>query len=445
MPGTDPYVPGHGNAAYDVEHYDLDLRYKPAGNRLDAEAVLHCVARDELDQVVLDLHHLRVARVTVQGVAGEKASRGKDAVEKFAHRNDKLRIRLRDSVAEGASFVVTVKYSGAPTVVKSRDLGDAGWEELEDGVIVAAQPHGAPSWFPCNDRPDNKATYAVTVSAPSDYHAAFSGELVASSRRGASATWTYAQTAPMATYLATLQIGRYVVSEQAGDVPIRVVRPADLRGPAYDASFGQQPAMMEFFSECFGPYPFAGYTTVITHDDLEIPLESQSLSTFGRNFASAEWSEVRLVAHELAHQWFGNAVTLKEWKDIWLHEGFACYSEWLWSEQAGPKSTAEWVSHYYEKLSRLPQDLLLADPGPELMFDDRVYKRGALTLHALRLVVGDDAFFEILRRWVADNNGGTVTTPQFIRHCESVSGQPLAGLFHDWLEETALPALPAVP
>jgi aminopeptidase N len=433
VPGTDPYVPGHGNAAYDVEHYDLDLRYRPAGNRLDAEVTLRCVALEELDNVVLDLHHLRVARVTATGYG----------VEKFAHRNDKLRIRLKLPVPEGATFWVTVKYSGAPTAVKSRALGDAGWEELEDGVIVAAQPHGAPSWFPCNDRPDNKATYAITVSAPAEYHVAFSGTLLSSSRSGASTTWTYEQTAPMATYLATLQIGRYVVSEQPGVVPIRVVRPADLRGAGYDASFGTQPAMMQFFSERFGPYPFEGYTTVITHDDLEIPLESQSLSTFGRNFASAEWSEVRLVAHELAHQWFGNAVTLQHWKDIWLHEGFACYSEWLWSEEAGPKSTAEWVEHYHRKLSGLPQDLVLADPTPELMFDDRVYKRGALTLHALRLTVGDDAFFEILQRWVSDNNGGTITTPQFVIHCEDISGKPLAGLFRGWLEETPLPSLPA--
>jgi aminopeptidase N len=432
VPGTDPYVPGHGSAAYDVEHYDLDLRYKPAGNRLDAEAVLRCVATEELDQVVLDLHHLRVTRVAAEGLG----------VEKFGHRNGRLRVRLKTAVAAGERFTLAVKYSGAPTVVRSRALGDAGWEELDDGVIVAAQPHGAPSWFPCNDRPDNKATYAIRVSAPAEYHVAFSGALLGSSRSGASTTWSYEQRAPMATYLATLQIGRYVVTEQAAVVPIRVVRPADLRGPAYDASFGQQPKMMEFFSDRFGPYPFEGYTTVITHDDLEIPLESQSLSTFGRNFASADWSEVRLVAHELAHQWFGNAVTLKHWKDIWLHEGFACYSEWLWSEQAGPRSTEEWAGHYYDKLAGLPQDLLLADPTPELMFDDRVYKRGALTLHALRRAVGDDAFYEILRRWVADNNGGTITTGQFVIHCEAVSGKPLAGLFDAWLDQTALPPRP---
>ena len=117
---------------------------------------------------------------------------------------------------------------------------------------------------------------------------------------------------------------------------------------------------------------------MITDDELEIPLESQSLSTFGRNFASADWDAVRLVAHELAHQWFGNAVTLREWKDIWLHEGFACYAEWLWSEESGGDSGRRRRPGHHAKLADLDQDLLLADPGPALMFDDRVYKRGAL-------------------------------------------------------------------
>ena len=108
---------------------------------------------------------------------------------------------------------------------------------------------------------------------------------------------------------------------------------------------------------------------------------------------------MRLVAHELSHQWFGNSLTLGSWQDIWLHEGFACYAEWIWSEESGGPSAHERAEEHHEKLADLDQDLVLADPGPELMFDDRVYKRGALTLHALRLTVGDDAFFALLRGW----------------------------------------------
>jgi aminopeptidase N len=432
LAGTDPYVPGHGDAAYDVVHYDLALAYKPQGNRLDAEATLTCRALEDLDRLALDLHGLRVTKVTANG----------HGVSRFTHRSDRLRVTLRTPVPAGEEFTVRVRYAGSPGTVRSRALGDAGWEELTDGVIVAAQPHGAPAWFPCNDRPDNKATYAIAVSAPQDYHVAVSGELVATARSGSAVTWAYRQQAPMATYLAAVQIGRYVVTEQPSAVPLRVVAPADVKGAGFDASFGRQPEMMRFFVDRFGPYPFSGYTTVITDDDLEIPLESQSLSTFGRNFAADEWHAVRLVAHELAHQWFGNAVTLGEWKDIWLHEGFACYAEWLWSEESGAQTTGYWVEHYHQKLSELPQDLLLSDPTPELMFDDRVYKRGALTLHVLRTTVGDEAFFEILRSWVADHDGGTISTPEFVGHCSRVSGQDLSGLFASWLDELPLPALP---
>lgn len=200
--------------------------------------------------------------------------------------------------------------------------------------------------------------------------------------------------------------------------------------------------MMACFTERFGPYPFACYTSVITDDDLEIPLESQSLSTFGRIFAAAEWDKERLVAHEMSHQWFGNAVTLASWKDTWLHEGFACYAEWLWSEASGRRTAAEWAAHHHAGLAQQPQDLLLADPGAEKMFDDRVYKRGALTVQALRVEVGEATFFDLLRRWVADNRGGNVTTELFEAHCAVACGRALTGLFDTWLRGLALPALP---
>jgi aminopeptidase N len=426
----EPYIPDHGDDSFDVAHYSLGLGYKLIGNRLDGDAVLSCVARADTTAVTLDLAGLRVAKVFVDGTPA-----------RFTHRGSRLRIPAR--LAAGQEFELRVKYAGSPGTLKARHLDDAGWEELTDGVIVAAQPHGAPTWFPCNDRPSNKATYAITMAAPSDYYVAMSGSLTDTRRRGSATEWTWEMLQPMAPYLATVQIGRYEVRDLAEGVI--VIAPPDLKGEGYDASFGRQPAMMEFFESVFGTYPFDDYTVVVTDDPLEIPLESQSLSTFGRNYASAEWHAVRLVAHELAHQWFGNAVTLREWHDIWLHEGFACYAEWLWSEESGGESAAWWAAHYQAKLAELDQDLLLADPGPALMFDDRVYKRGALTLHALRSVVGDHDFFDILREWVERFGGGNATTADFEALAAEISGESLGGLFDAWLRATALPALPALP
>ena len=357
---------------------------------------------------------------------------------RFTHRGSRLEVAAQ--LAADQEFELRVKYDGSPGTLKARDLDDAGWEELADGVIVAAQPHGAPTWFPCNDRPSNKATYAITMAAPYEYYVAMCGRLTDKRRRGSVTEWTCEMPHPMASYLATVQIGRYEARQLLNGVI--VVAPPDLVGEGYDASFGQQPAMMDFFESVFGVYPFDDYTVVVTDDPLEIPLESQSLSTFGRNFASSEWNDVRLVAHELAHQWFGNAVTLREWKDIWLHEGFACYAEWLWSEESGDDTADERAEHHYDKLADLDQDLLLADPGPALMFDDRVYKRGALTLHALRPTIGDHDFFDVLEQWVEEYGGGNATTDDFERLARDVSGESLDELFDAWLRSTDLPALP---
>jgi aminopeptidase N len=222
---------------------------------------------------------------------------------------------------------------------------------------------------------------------------------------------------------------------------VSVSRSARLAGQA-DAAVARLPEMVRTFSRLFGPYPFARYTVVVTDDDLEIPLEAQGLATFGANFASTDWSCERLVAHELAHQWFGNSLTVSAWKDIWLHEGFACYSEWLWSEESGGRTAAQHAATHWARLRKTPRTIVVGDPGPELMFDDRVYKRGALTLHALRLELGDGPFFDMLREWVSRNAFGSVTTAMFIDHAESYAASPLRGLFDRWLFAATLPTLP---
>ena len=435
MPGTDPYVPRHGDASFAVTHHDLRLAYNPATNRLDARAVLDVVTLAEVSRFRLDLHRLKAGKVTVTGAR----------LAKYAQNDAHLTLSFGAVLPAGTALRVTIPYAGKPMPIRSRTLGEAGWEELTDGVIVASQPHGAPSWFPCNDRADNKGTFAVVLTVPAAYDVAFSGDLVHVEQEGGNRVWSFEQPSPMAPYLATLQIGQYVrrrLPQLGSEQAIDLVAPADLPADGLAASFGQQPAMMAYFEEVFGPYPFRSYTTVVTDDPLEIPLESQGLSTFGRNFCRSDWDAVRLVAHELAHQWFGNAVTAAKWRDIWLHEGFACYAEWLWSEQSGGPSAGERAAEHHARLAGLPQDLLLSDPTPALMFDDRVYKRGALTLHALRCTVGDDTFFAILQTWVSESSGGSVTTEGFVDHAERVAGRSLQSVFRPWLYALPLPASP---
>jgi aminopeptidase N len=433
LPTADPYLPGHGDRSWSAAHYALNLDYDLAGNQLRAETVVDAVADEDLTRVVLDLAGLDVAKVTVDGRPPAK----------YAARGGRLVVTLRSPIRAGAAFRLVVKYAGAPKPLIDKHHGDAGWEELTDGVIVAGQPHGAPTWFPCNDRPDDKASYSITVTAAADYVVIANGVLAEKRRGSSTVTWRYEQVEPMATYLATVQIGRYELRPYAGTpVPMVAAVPVDVDA-GFDAAFGRQPEMMDRFVDWFGPYPFEGYTAVVTPDDLEIPLESQGLSTFGRNFCRDDWDAIRLVAHELAHQWFGNSVTLARWQDIWLHEGFACYCEWLWSEASGGDSSDHWARLHHDRLSGLAQDFVLADPGPELMFDDRVYKRGALTLHALRVAVGDDGFFSLLKDWVAEHTGGSVTTEDFRAFANGHTDVDLDGLFDGWLMQEELPDLPA--
>jgi aminopeptidase N len=429
----DPYMPGHGDLAYDVEHATVELDYRPSSNLLQGTATLTVVAAEPVRSLQLDLAHLRVSRVLVDGLRA-----------RHAHSGTRLTVTLADEAPAGTRMLVHVDYRGTPRPLRMRGFGEAGWEELTDGVIVAAQPHGAPTWMPCNDRASSKATYDLVVRVPSEYVVACSGEQTANERRGSTRTWRFEQRSPMAPYLATVQIGRYEEVRQRASVPMRVLRPAGLARAAFDGSFGLQPRMLACFEAEFGPYPFEGYTTVVTDDVLEIPLESQSLSTFGRNHCSTDWDAVRLIAHELSHQWFGNAVTARTWRDIWLHEGFACYSEWVWSEASGGLSVDEQAALHHARLTGLPQDLVLSDPGAADMFDDRVYKRGALALVALRRTIGASAMRELLHAWVAEHAGGVVETADLVALAVRVSGQDVAPLLSAWLDEPALPPLPVV-
>ncbi|SOD71846.1 aminopeptidase [Jatrophihabitans sp. GAS493] len=425
---ADPYVPDSGDLSFDVHRYDLELSYRLSSNRLAGRAIISARANSGISMFSLDLAGMQVKKVTVDGAR----------VKRFVHGRRKLQVWLARTIPAGAGFVVEVHYSGNPKPLRGA-WGSIGWEELDDGVIVASQPNGAASWFPCNDRPSNKASYRITFSTDSPYRVVSNGTLLSQRAGAGQTTWIFDQPEPMATYLASVQVGQYeLLSIASAPVPQLAALPPRVR-PRFDVDFGRQPLMMEIFTRLFGRYPYARYTVVITDDALEIPLEAQGMSVFGSNFVDGRRSYERLVAHELAHQWFGNSLTVAGWRDIWLNEGFACYAEWLFSEFSGGPTAQQLAAKYFERLRGLPQNLIIADPGPQLMFDDRLYKRGALTLHALRRRLGDAAFFELLLSWTAENAHGCVRTADFISHAQAWSSLSLDEFFDGWLFKGSLP------
>jgi aminopeptidase N len=431
---VDPYLPTHGNGGYRVEHYELDIDYKLTANRLSGRAVLTAVADAPLSRFSLDLAAFRVPKVLVDG-------RPARFTQSHSTRNgEKLHVTPARPVV--GRFTVEVRYVGNPAPVSSR-WGDVGWDELTDGALVASQPVGAPSWFPCNDHPSDKATYRITVTTASPYTVAATGVLTARRRSASTRTWVYERPEPTASYLVSVQIGRYDEIElAAGPVPQVALLSARLRKNA-TRDLGRHPAIMTALEGFFGPYPFANYQLVVTEDELEDPIEAQGMSIFGANHIDGRRTHERLVVHELAHQWFGNSLTIADWRHIWLNEGFATYAEWLWSEESGGRGATAHARDWHARMAAKPADLVLADPGPARMFDERVYKRGALVLHALRGRLGDEPFFALLRDWATRHRHATVTTAQFVQLAGQHAATDLSAFFTAWLHRPTLPDIAA--
>ena len=438
----DPYTPGHGSDAYRVRHYDLELEVRLASNRLSGRARIRALAAERLEAFTLSLAGLRAVKVQVDGVRPAKV----------VQRGDELRITPAAAVAKGKDFHVEVRYEGSPAPADGQ-WGAVGWEELADGVLVAGQPVGASTWFPCNDHPSQKATFRISTTADAGYRVVSNGLLVGHRRKASRETWVYEVHEPMAPYLATVLIGRYQLLELGrvryrGGPPVGVFAavPPGLRQEALEG-LRDQTDMVELFSELFGPYAFVDYTVVVTEDELEIPLEAQTLSIVGSNHITRSWESQRLLAHELAHQWFGNSVTVRRWEDIWLHEGFACYAEWLWSEHAGLGTVDSRAAAAWRLVAGQRSDLAVGAPGPELMFDDRVYKRGALALHAVRRAIGDDRFFRALRALGEEHRHGNATTSDVVELLGRVGagarGFDAEAVLRPWLAAGPLPPLPS--
>ncbi|WP_043271578.1 M1 family metallopeptidase [Streptomyces sp. CT34] len=439
-PLTDRYFPHHGTYAHDTVSYDLHLAYHPVNASLNGRARIKAVANRSLDRVELDLSRLSVHSARIDG--NRVRARRKDG---------KLYLDTPRPLAKGAHFMVEVGYSGRPRPVRS-PFGPIGWDRTgdpHDGTLVASQPLGAPSWFPCNDRPDDKAAFTFRISVPHGHHALANGTLLERRRTGHQECWTYHHPGPMAPYLAALYTGRFrhdsgTVHVGAADAPIALhnAYPSWMADDA-EHDLARQPEMLRAFSGYFGSYPFEAYGAVVVDAELGAPVENQTLSVFGSNHIDGNRGSETLVAHEIAHQWYGNSVSLRDWRDIWLNEGFATYAEWLWSEHIGEDDAGEIAMQSWRSLQARTQDFRLADPGQRRIFDDRVYVRGACLLHALRTAMGDSRFFAMLRSWHGTHRGASADTPAFVAHAERSAGHSVRPLLHSWLYEKPLPRLAA--
>jgi hypothetical protein len=219
-------------------------------------------------------------------------------------------------------------------------------------------------------------------------------------------------------------------------------------GAVVRASLDREGEVLHFLAGTFGRYPFRASGGIV--DDIEgfsFALENQTRPIYSKGFFSDPQSGTAVVVHELAHQWYGDSLAVRRWRDIWLNEGFATYAEWLWSQHEGAESPQQIFDLAY---AGIPGDddfwkLRIGDPGPGHMFDRPVYTRGAMTLQQLRVAVGDTDFFRILRRWARVHRGGNVSTGQFVGLAERISGKQLDGLFRQWLYTAGKPVVTPAP
>jgi len=536
----DPLFPYLGNGGYDALHYTLDLSADVPQNTIQGTVTMEARATEALRRFDLDFVGFQISTVTLDGTPAA-----------YDRRGTKLIITPFAPLAKGDTFTVGVTYSGTPHGTNVVNIpGLSGWSSYGSGTFVASEPAGAEAWFPVNDHPLDKATYTFRITVADPYVVAANGVLTQTIDHGDTSTYVWEMRQPMASYLATVNIDRYVLktSQGPGGLLIRDYFPPGVADKGVK-EFGRTAEMIAFFSGTFGPYPFDTYGVVVANVSLPFALETQTLTLFGRNWVTGTGRAEQAVAHELAHQWYGDSVSLASWNDIWLNEWFATYASWLWFEHSqGPASLDTLVRQTYQSiasdtraytmtitrqelldlLAKLTLDqatvspeaaaqvvhLLVNDPaledqvrvsvaghpggritGQEIitfveslpfdrvdlkgeqvhtlitllglahllkeearfpesryvppgnptardLFNPGVYQRGALTLHALRLKVGDEAFFKTLRTYYNRYQYGNATTEDFIAVAEEVSGQDLGDFFDAWLHDPIMPDIP---
>lgn len=452
----DPYAPLMGNPGYDAQHYTLDIAIPTDDLKyIEATTTIEAIATAELPTFNLDFLGLDISAIAVDGVAAD-----------FSRNGPELTITPATPIAAGANFTVSVTYSGYPEpyidpqlVIYQKPFLEqslfTGWREWSDGYVTAmSQPSGGMTWFPSNNHPSDKATYTFRLTVDEPKMAVATGilkEVIPVDDNTNTYVWQMDQ--PMATQITSVSIGEYELQEGASPTGVKI---RNYFMPGLDPAIKEQYSiektgeMIEFLTGLYGPYPYEAYGVVTVPGWTVGGLESQSISTFG-----IDPEDDGIIVHELAHQWFGNSINVKSWEHLWLHEGFATYAQRLWSEHVGGVEAydqdikrvldaqlmyASWLPPFLGQPALPPGQVFPAvDPGVPYNFFS-AYTAGALLLHNLRLEIGDEAFFTILRTFVERFTDVPATSEDFIAVAEEVAGRDLSTVWDTWMYGTTMPS-----
>lgn len=440
----DTLFTGLGNNGYEVELYEIALEFVVPDDVTERRTfsggtIVYANATTSLVAFNLDAAGLDVSAVSVDGTPAL-----------FCLTETELTVVPAGPIGSGSSFDVEVLYSGVVRPRNDLDGLSAGLIRSGTGLYAIDQPNGASSWFPANDHPTDRARFKLSVSVPSGLQVVSAGDRVLAEEGSVTSTYTWETREPMIPYLLPMAIGRFEGSESSGSDGLTYLYWFEEGATETStSSFAQMPRILEHFEAHFGDYPFDQAGGIVMASGHGAALETQPIHTYSSFILDQAFNgPTAVIAHETAHQWFGNWVAVADWSDIWLNEGFATWSEYLWLEELRGVDEADsriefdyrsWVDAV-ESQGFAPPGIV---PGPGALFNPSVYVWGGLTLVALRDQVGDETFFDILQTWVVQFGGSNARTSDFLALVEEKAGVDARELVELWIFSETVPPLPA--
>ena len=437
FPNTQPkFAP---DRVVDIQHILLEIEVDPVGRTVAGIATLRTVALAPTCVIELDAVELSIESVTANGHTAT-----------YRHDGKKLRIELDGELAPTDPLVLAIAYSGTPRRGLYFTAPDEGYPKKPIQAWTQGQDEDSRYWFPCFDSPHEKATSEMIVTVPAAMFALSNGTLISDAVHHEKRVLHWRLDVAHSAYLITLAVGDFATIETRwGDVPV-IYYCERGKEAACERTLARTPEMLELFSRTFGVrYPYPRYSQVFVADFIFGGMENTSATTLTDTVlvderASLDYDIDSLVAHELAHQWFGDLVTCRDWGEGWLNEGFATYAEYIWREHHEDRDAAdleleEWGESYMgEDSGRYRRTIAtkLYDE-PIDVFDAHLYDKGGRVLHMLRHLLGDDAFQRSLAHYLTKHRGGMVETRDLARAVEDATGKVLDWFFSQWVIDFA--------
>ncbi len=430
-PVADPIYPRRGNPAIDVLHYGLELSWEPTTRTLTGSATLQVRPTVDASTLSLDFMPYTLDGASVDGTATTATVT-----------NEKL--TLPAALVKDQPVTIQVRYHGTPrTTPMPSKRGDAeplGLTVTKDGGLWTMQePYGALTWYPANDQPSDEALYDIAVTVPTGWSAVASGTPAGQEGN----TFKYHSDDPVASYLATLAVGKYQKETAKGPhgIPLTYWYPAGTEKGVLTI-IRKSPSYLAWLEKYFGPYPFPSAGIVIV--DSESGMETQQMITMGGKVG--KWSTDRAagfeldVVHEYAHQWFGDSVTLTNWKDLWLNEGFATYIQLLYQKEREKFTDSALEAFLRQQDAELRAELgPPGSPSPAHFAEPNVYICPAGMLNELHDALGDAKFFALARAWMQENRNTQQDRASFVAFVNKHTGKDFTTLINSWLDSKKTP------